>query len=176
MQCPSERHFRRVARARACVCTLEQALAIHFLHLFFFSPPDVSTTSGLGDVARGVFDTPDATDPWNYQQADLTDAGVVFAMVMRFKSVTMGQSNLICVSSCGLFYADVRSMMTPSLSGPMWCVMQKPGAGGAVVGSTHHTMHTQLCHAMPLCQQRACVRVQVTDRVSRSTRVRCSGC
>lgn len=37
------------------------------------------------DVARGVFDTPAATDPWNYQQADLTDAGVVFAMVMRFK-------------------------------------------------------------------------------------------
>jgi len=37
------------------------------------------------DVARGVFDTPGQKDPWNYQQADLTNAGDVFAMVMRFK-------------------------------------------------------------------------------------------
>ena len=37
------------------------------------------------DVARGVFDTPGATDPWNYQQADLTDAGEVFSMVARFQ-------------------------------------------------------------------------------------------
>ena len=37
------------------------------------------------DVARGVFDTPGAEDPWNYQQADLTDAGEVFSMVARFQ-------------------------------------------------------------------------------------------
>jgi len=32
-----------------------------------------------------VFDTPGQKDPWNYQQADLCDAGEVFSMVMRFK-------------------------------------------------------------------------------------------
>jgi nucleoside-diphosphate-sugar epimerase len=37
------------------------------------------------DVARGVFDTPGASDPWNYQQADLCDAGEVFSMVARFQ-------------------------------------------------------------------------------------------
>lgn len=37
------------------------------------------------DVSRGVFDTPGADDPWNYQQADLTDAGEVFSMVARFQ-------------------------------------------------------------------------------------------
>jgi nucleoside-diphosphate-sugar epimerase len=37
------------------------------------------------DVGRGVFDTPGATDPWNYQQADLTDAGEVFSMIARFQ-------------------------------------------------------------------------------------------
>ena len=37
------------------------------------------------DIARGVFDTPDTDDPWNYQQADLTDAGEVFSMVARFQ-------------------------------------------------------------------------------------------
>jgi nucleoside-diphosphate-sugar epimerase len=37
------------------------------------------------DVARGIFDTPNAADPWNYQQCNLTDAGEVFSMVMRFK-------------------------------------------------------------------------------------------
>lgn len=37
------------------------------------------------DVARGVFDTPGVADPWNYQQADLCDAGEVFSMVARFQ-------------------------------------------------------------------------------------------
>lgn len=37
------------------------------------------------DVARGVFDTPGTKDPWNYQQADLCDAGEVFSMVARFQ-------------------------------------------------------------------------------------------
>jgi nucleoside-diphosphate-sugar epimerase len=37
------------------------------------------------DVARGIFDTPLTEDPWNYQQANLTDAGEVFAMIARFK-------------------------------------------------------------------------------------------
>ena len=37
------------------------------------------------DMVRGVFDTPGSGDPWNYQQADLTDAGEVFSMVARFQ-------------------------------------------------------------------------------------------
>ncbi len=41
------------------------------------------------DVTRGVFDTPGAEDPWNYQQADLTDAGEVFSMVARFQPDTV---------------------------------------------------------------------------------------
>jgi nucleoside-diphosphate-sugar epimerase len=39
------------------------------------------------DLARGVYDAPTAADPFpsTYIQADLEDAGAVFALVARFK-------------------------------------------------------------------------------------------